>query len=81
MVTVLDTLAPEELVQGRVDEPLPVRRGRVPLIPVVTPTEPDGLRRFYLAFGFSVRGRPGPPGAAAEFPLVELPEPPAFVQT
>ena len=80
MVTVLDTLAPEELVQGRVDEPLPVRRGRVPLIPVVTPTEPDGLRRFYLAFGFSVRGRPGPPGAAAEFPLVELPEPPAFVR-
>jgi hypothetical protein len=81
MVTVLDTLTPEELVQGRVGEALPVRRGREPLTPVVTATEPAGLRRFYVAFGFSVRGRPGPPGAAAEFPLVELPEPPAFVQT
>jgi hypothetical protein len=83
MVAVLDTLTPEELLQGRVDEALPVRRGRggrAPLTPVVTATEPAGLRRFYVAVGFSVRGRPGPSGAAAEFPLVELPEPPAFVR-
>jgi len=81
MVTVLDMLTPEELVQGRVEEALPVRNGRAPLTPVVTAVEPAGLRRFYVAFAFSVRGRPGPPGAAAEFPLVELPEPPAFVRT
>ncbi len=81
MVTVLDTLTPEELVQGRMEETPPPGRGRAPLTPVVTATEPAGLRRFYVAFGFSVRGRPGPPGAAAEFPLVELPEPPAFVRT
>jgi len=80
MVTVLDTLTPEELVQGRVDEALPARRGRAPLIPVATVPEPAGLRRFYVAFGFSARGRPGPPGTAAEFPFVELPEPPAFVR-
>ena len=81
MVTVLDKLTPQELVQGRVDEAQPVRRGRAPLTPVVTTPEPAGLRRFYVAFGFSARGRPGPPGTAAEFPLVELPEPPAFVRT
>jgi len=76
MVTVLDALTPQKLVQGKpVEEPV---RGRAPVVPVVN-TEPDVLRRFYMAIAFSERGRPGPPGTAAEFPVVEAPEPPAFV--
>ena len=81
IVTVLDTLTRDELVQGRVDEAAPIRRGRAPLTPVVATPEPDVLRRFYVAFPFSARGRPGPPGTAAEFPIVDAPAPPAFVQT
>lgn len=79
MITIRDTLTAEDLVQGRVPEE-PVRRGTAPVVPVVTAAEPDVLRRFYVAFAFSARGRPGPPPAmVAEFPLVEAPEPPAFV--
>jgi hypothetical protein len=81
IVTVLDKLTRETLVQGRVEDAVPLRRGRAPLTPVVATPEPDVLRRFYLAFAFSARGRPGPPGTAAEFPLVDVPEPPVFVQT
>lgn len=77
-VTVLDALAPQKLVQGKVPEE-PIRRGRAPIAPVITSSEPDVLRRFYMAIAFSQRGRPGPPGSAAEFPLVETPEAPAFV--
>ena len=78
MITVRDTLTPEELVQGRVwEEPV---RNRAPVTPIGTTTEPDVLRRFYVAFAFSARGRPGPPPAmAAEFPVVEVPQPPAFL--
>jgi len=79
MVTVVDTLTPQTLVQGKVEDVPPPRRGRVPITPVAATTEPDVLRRYYVAFAFSVRGRPGPPGTAAEFPLIETPEPPAFV--
>jgi hypothetical protein len=79
MVTILDHLTPATLVQGKVPEE-PVRRGRAPIAPVATTTaEPDVLRRFYIAIGFSERGRPGPPGTAADFPLIETPAPPAFV--
>ena len=78
MVTVLDHLTPAKLVEGRVAEE-PGRRGRAPAVPVVTTTEPEVLRRFYMAIGFSERGRPGPAGAAADFPLVDTPDPPAFV--
>ena len=81
IITVLDTLTREKLVQGRVDEAPPVRRARAPLTPVVTAPQPDVLRRFYIAIAFSSRGRPGPPGTATEFPLVEVPAPPAFVRT
>ncbi len=38
--------------------------------------QPSQLRRFYTAFPFNPRGRPGPPGANAELPLLPLPEPP-----
>ena len=78
MVTVLDHLTPARLVEGRVAEE-PGRRGRAPAVPVATTTEPEVLRRFYMAIGFSERGRPGPPGTAADFPLVDTPAPPAFV--
>jgi hypothetical protein len=77
MVTVVDRLTPEKLVQGKVAEE-PARRGVAP-IAAVTTNEPDVLRRFYLAIAFSERGRPGPPGTAAEFSLIETPEAPAFV--
>jgi hypothetical protein len=37
------------------------------------------LRRFYTAYPWNPRGRPGPPGANAELPLASLPEPPPSV--
>ena len=79
MVTVLDRLSGQKLVQGKVEE-APARGGRAPT-PVVeaAATGPDVLRRFYIATAFSVRGRPGPPSTAAEFPLVDAPEPPTFI--
>jgi hypothetical protein len=79
MVTVLDRLSGQKLVQGKVEE-APARGGRAPT-PVATAAAPesDVLRRFYSAIAFSARGRPGPPSPNAEFPLVETPEPPAFV--
>jgi predicted small lipoprotein YifL len=78
MVTVVDQLTPAKLVQGKVPEEA-VRGGRAAIAPVVTTTEPDVLRRFYIAIGFSERGRPGPPGTAADFALIETPVPPAFL--
>jgi hypothetical protein len=79
MVTVLDRLSGQKLVQGKVEE-VPARGGRVPT-PVVTAatSEPDVLRRFYMSIAFSVRGRPGPPSPNADFALIDAPEPPAFV--
>ena len=80
-VTLVDTLTEDELVQGRVDPPLapPPRRGAAPPVPMpapAVPLVPPPLRRFYLAIPFSPRGRPGPPGAAAELTLTDIPEPP-----
>jgi hypothetical protein len=79
MVTVLDRLSGEKLVQGKVEE-APARGGRTPT-PVATPPvpEPDVLRRFYSAVAFSARGRPGPPSQNAEFPLTETPDAPGVV--
>jgi hypothetical protein len=79
MVTVLDRLSGEKLVQGKVEE-APARGGRTPT-PVATPAvpEPDVLRRFYSAVAFSARGRPGPPSQNAEFPLTETPDAPGVV--
>jgi len=73
MVTVIDALTPQKLVQGKTpEEP---RRGRgAPLTPIVNTNEPDVLRRFYhgdrIQPSADVRR---PPGTAAEFPLVEAP--------
>src|SRR5262245_4356712 len=79
MVTVLDRLSGQKLVQGKVEE-APARTGRAPTpVAAVAAPEPDLLRRFYIAIAFSARGRPGPPSPNAEFALVETPEPPVFV--
>jgi hypothetical protein len=71
-VTIVDPLTPEDLVQG----PVFVDPRLAALPPLPDPPAPV-LRRFYLAIGFSQRGRPGPPGAQAELPLTNLPEVPA----
>ena len=78
-VTVLDTLTPDELVQGRVDVVALPRRG--PTAPPIISEAVAPLRRYYVAFGFSARGRPGPPGTAAEFAVSDLPEAPDIVRT
>jgi hypothetical protein len=44
-----------------------------------TPKPEPVLRRFYTAFPFSPRGRPGPPGSNAELPLMPVPAPPPAV--
>lgn len=78
-MTFVDALTSDELEQGRVDPPLPQRRGAAPPVPVrapVVPLVPPPMRRFYLAIPFSPRGRPGPPGTAAELTLTDIPEPP-----
>jgi hypothetical protein len=135
-VTIVDTLSPEELVQGRelapdpklsvisqtpstgsplaaagspgVGSPTPDPRtqtagtptpgSRTPGSPIPDPRSPNQtpnpnpnaepgprnvelppLRRFYTAIPWSPRGRPGPPGANAEFPLYPVPEAPTAV--
>ena len=79
VVTILDTLTPDEMVQGAVAVVDPRRpEFAPPLLPgIATPTV---LRRFYLAIPFSRRGRPGPPGVAAELVLTMLPVPPTEVR-
>ncbi|MBI2829109.1 MAG: fibronectin type III domain-containing protein [Acidobacteria bacterium] len=76
-VTILDTLTPEELIQGAIAAVDPRRPELVPLPGMTMPTV---LRRFYLAVPFSQRGRPGPPGMQAELVLTMLPEPPTDVR-
>jgi hypothetical protein len=75
--TVVDRLTGDELAQGPVDPPPPVRRGASAVVTTPAPAVPPPLRRFYLAIPFSPRGRSGPPGAAAEVALTDVPEPPA----
>jgi hypothetical protein len=91
-ITVRDTLTPDELVQGKVANsepatpnmnPEPGTRNPEPVKPAPgtrneEPAQP--LRRFYTAFAFSPRGRPGPPGAVAEFAMAALPDPPPSVR-
>jgi hypothetical protein len=73
-VTIVDPLTAEDFVQG----PLPPVDPRVAALPpLADPVVPAVLKRFYLAVGFSQRGRPGPPGAQAELVLTSLPDPPA----
>jgi hypothetical protein len=78
MVTVLDRLEEDELVQGRVY--IDPRAVALASPPVSGDQAPSPLRRFYLAVPFSVRGRPGPPGMLAELALTPLPDPPSEVR-
>src|SRR5688572_2661753 len=72
-VTVVDPLTEEDLIQG----PLPPVNPRfAALPPPPEPVVPAALKRFYLALGFSQRGRPGPAGAQAEVVLTQQPDPP-----
>jgi hypothetical protein len=71
-VTIVDTLTAEDLEQG----PVYVDPRLAGLPPLPAATAPTVMRRFYLAIGFSQRGRPGPPGALAELVLTGLPEAP-----
>jgi hypothetical protein len=83
VITVLDRLTRATLVQGRVEPAPAARRARAvaAVTPVSTSSQPEVLHRYYVAFAFSARGRPGPPGTAAEFPLFQGPQPPAFVRS
>jgi hypothetical protein len=76
-ITVRDTLAPDELVQGPVY--VDPRRPE-PAAPVPAVAPPTVMRRYYLAIAFSRRGRQGPPGAQAELVLTSLPDPPTDVR-
>jgi len=71
-VTIVDTLTAEDFVQG----PVFVDPRLAGLAPLPAATAPAVMRRFYLAIGFSQRGRPGPPGAQAELVLTSLPDAP-----
>ena len=76
-VTVVDTLTPDELVQGKVPPPDPRRPALVGAIGVPAT---GALRRFYMAIPYSQRGRPGPPGTPVELVLTALPDPPTDVR-
>ena len=83
-VTINEPLTPDALVAKPIPA-APVAKGEprpLPAIPAATSTATTvgPLRRFYLALGFSPRGRPGPPGTVAELKLTELPDPPMDVK-
>jgi hypothetical protein len=113
MISVRDTLTPDELVQGReaaVRDPQSAIRDpesavrdpesavRDPQSAVRDPQTVGGdpasgsrtadrgsrladqpLKRYYTAVPFNAKGRPGPPGGVAEFPLLPTPDPPPSV--
>lgn len=78
-VTILDTLTPDEMIQGAVARVDPERLEFAP-IPLPGVTAPTVLRRFYLAVPFSQRGISGPPGIQDDLVLTMLPEPPSAVR-
>ena len=78
-ITIRDTL-----VQSPRSE-LPTRTGILntrsePAVGVGTPNrDSEQVRRFYTAYAFSPRNRPGPPGEVAELPLLPVPDAPPVV--
>ena len=78
-VTILDTLTPDEMVQGAVAAVDPGRLEFAPLPLPGVPT-PTILRRFYRAIPFSQRDIPGPPGMQVDLVLTMLPVPPSEVR-
>ena len=77
-ITVLDTLTPDELVQGKEDPVDPRQLAAIPVAGVIVPPKP--LQRFYLAIPFNDRGRNGPPGTEAGFVLTPLPDAPTAIR-
>ncbi len=81
MVTIRDTLEPDELVQGKSDLVTTRRQPPPPDDPALPdPTLTLPLQRFYLAIPFSERSRPGPPGGQTGVVLTPVPEPPTDVR-
>ena len=74
VVSILDELTADELVQGRVAAVVPLRPDDA-ISPVAAPSSP--LRRFYIAVPFSQRSRPGPPSNQVDLVLAAIPDPPA----
>ena len=77
VVTILDALDADDMVQGPVATPALEPPGVVAAIAVSTPSV---LRRFYIAIPFSQRGRPGPPGKQVAVAFTPLPGPPTDVR-
>ena len=93
-ITVRDTLTPDELTQGRLPPVDPRSATRDPQsasadLPTSAgdPRTADRgsriaelpLKRFYIGVPFNSKGRPGPPGGVAEFPLLPAPAAPPSV--
>jgi hypothetical protein len=92
-VTIRDVLTPEELVQGLQAPVAKTGKADVHVTPPAKPGPEGGqpvaerpprvveepLKRFYTALPINTRGRPGPPGTVAEFPLLPVPDPPPAV--
>lgn len=86
LITVHDALTADELIQGRVPPLDPRAQNREPKIaPLNKEQEPGArnreqpLKRFYIGVPFNSKGRPGPPGGVAEFPLLPAPDAPPSV--
>ncbi len=87
-VTVRDSLTADALVPKVFPVLAPTTRRNAPAIPefpaalteaASTRARPTVPRRYYMALGFSERGRPGPQGAVVEVPLAQVPDAPASV--
>jgi hypothetical protein len=83
-VTIRDALTTEAMTPRQlpltVDERSRVIPPAAAAPPVAAPAPVNVLRRFYMAFAYGTRNRPGPPSAVAELPLSVLPVRPADVQ-
>jgi len=74
VITILDGLTTDELVQGPVAAVIPLRPD---LASSAAADLSAPLRRFYIAVPFSQRSRPGPPSKQVDLVLAALPDPPA----
>jgi hypothetical protein len=76
-VTVVDTLTPDELEQGKIlTVELPSGARPLPATEPASATANGPLHRYYLALPYSSRERPGPQPAAADMPLIDPPPAP-----
>ncbi len=84
-ITVRDTLTHDELIQGKLPPVEPRTQNQETRTEpsnknvepgTRNPEQPQPLKRYYTAVPFNAKGRPGPPGGVAEFPLQAVPDPP-----